>query len=796
MSESAVGTFLLMFLFGGGGIPLGVPPLPEDPVLAKIAPEECLVYFSSAGMAKPDVTSTNHTERLFAEPEIRHLVVGIERVIRAQIKEDKGLTDGDREKLADGLLLAKGLLTRPLALYTAQIKLVPGGAPDIRSGAVISLGEKPEDCTAAVNRLLGALPKTEVKEVTIKGTTFRQVSTGPKGPSITLGAQGKYLYLALGEGEMEALLKRAEEGTSPKWLTELKKKLPVPRVSTVGMVNAEKLVEVLGPLVGPELPRVLKATGLDGVERLEGVAGLDKEGYVSRSLLAVKGEPKGLLKLGQGLSAADLAVIPRDATFAAAGGLDPAKTYKAVMEIVEKIDPKSADEFRRHLGEVEEATGVALMKDVLEPLGHDFCVFDSPSGGGLFTGVTAVVSLKDAKAAAATEEKLIALAEKAWKKEGGGRAPKIEKVKIGKHTIHVLVPPQRDVLVAPSWCIAEKHLVFALYPEAVKAFLARGPGFQSLSTLPEIKKDLGEEGETIGLLYLNSQRLFDLTYPLAPVFYKAVADELGREGISVPPGLVPSAGSVRRHLRPSVTTKRRTSAGIEVVSRQTMPSSVSLSTAPLLAGLLVPAIQKVQEAARRTQSSNNLKQMALAVHGYHDAYNSFPPAYVPSKGGKPLLSWRVLILPYIEQNALYNEFKLDEPWDSEHNKKLIEKMPKVYRSPASKAAPGYTTYLTPRGANTVFPGSKGIRITDVTDGTSNTIMIVEASDKKAVPWTKPDDFEVTEKDPKAGLPGAWQGGFLVAFCDGSVRFIKDTVSPKTLLNLFGRNDGNVIGDDF
>jgi len=277
------------------------------------------------------------------------------------------------------------------------------------------------------------------------------------------------------------------------------------------------------------------------------------------------------------------------------------------------------------------------------------------------------------------------------------------------------------------------------------------------------------------------------------VFSRVAAGQMRRQGIDVPAGLLPSARSIRPHLRPSVTAVRRTRVGIEVVSRQTLPGSLSLSTAPIALGLLVPATQKVREAAGRTQSSNNLKQIGLAMHSYHDAMGSFPPAYRAGRGGKALLSWRVLILPYVEQGELYKEFHLDEPWDSDHNKKLIGRMPKLYRSPASHAAPDKTTYLTVRGPNTAFPGAKGVTFADITDGTSNTIMVVEASDKKAVIWTKPDDLELNEKDPLDGLVGAWPGGFLAALCDGSVRLIKNSVDPKELIGLFIRNDGKPEG---
>jgi hypothetical protein len=287
-----------------------------------------------------------------------------------------------------------------------------------------------------------------------------------------------------------------------------------------------------------------------------------------------------------------------------------------------------------------------------------------------------------------------------------------------------------------------------------------------------------------------------MAYPFFPVFFHVFAAQMRQEGIDVPAGLLPSAGSIRRHLRPSVAAMRHTPAGIEFVSRQTIPGNMGASTVAIQIGLLVPAVQKVREAAARVQSGNNLHQIAIAMHNYLSSNGTFPPAYRAGKDGKALLSWRVLILPYIDQEALYNEFHLDEPWDSEHNKKLIERMPKVYRSPASNAAPGMTNYLTVRGPKTAFPGDKGVKISEITDGTSNTIMAVEVSDNKAVIWTKPDDIEFNEKNPADGLVGLWAQGFQAAFCDGSVRFLPVSIKPQVLLDLFIRDDGHPIPPDF
>jgi len=211
--------------------------------------------------------------------------------------------------------------------------------------------------------------------------------------------------------------------------------------------------------------------------------------------------------------------------------------------------------------------------------------------------------------------------------------------------------------------------------------------------------------------------------------------------------------------------------------------------------LLVPAVQKVREAAGRTQSVNNLKQMALAMHVYHDAKRVFSPAAICDANGKPLLSWRVAILPYIEHNQLYQQFKLDESWDSEHNRKLIAQMPPIYAVPAAPAKPGETHYRVFVGGGAGFDLAKGTRITDITDGTSNTIMIVEAAD--SVPWTKPEELVYDAKKPLPRFGNFYGSGmFLVALFDGSVRTLSGKVTEQSLRAAITRGAGDLAGNDF
>ena len=196
-------------------------------------------------------------------------------------------------------------------------------------------------------------------------------------------------------------------------------------------------------------------------------------------------------------------------------------------------------------------------------------------------------------------------------------------------------------------------------------------------------------------------------------------------------------------------------------------------------------------AAQMRTSINNLKQIGLAFHNYHETFGYFPQAALTDKAGKPLLSWRVAILPFVEQDALYKQFKLDESWDSDHNKPLLARMPKLYAPVRKKSANGDETYYRGfSGEKAFFEPTIKLRIAQIPDGTSNTLMIVEAGE--SVPWSKPDElaFDPSKKLPALG--GMFDGAFHVAFADGSVRKFNKGKQESTLLKLITRNGGEVL----
>jgi prepilin-type processing-associated H-X9-DG protein len=213
-------------------------------------------------------------------------------------------------------------------------------------------------------------------------------------------------------------------------------------------------------------------------------------------------------------------------------------------------------------------------------------------------------------------------------------------------------------------------------------------------------------------------------------------------------------------------------------------------------------IGSIQQAAQRQQSINNLKQMALAMQNYNAMYTSFPSSGIgdplkPEAQRKPNLSWRVAILPLIEEIQLYQQFKFDEPWDGPNNIKLLAKMPKLYKLPGDdKTKPDHTHYQVFVGNGAAFEKTRGYKIPgDFPDGLSNTILIVEA--ENAVPWTKPDDVPFDPSKPIVPLLSTYfNSGCNVALADGSVKTLKRSISETTLKNAIRRNDGQPLGADW
>jgi hypothetical protein len=820
---------LIIVVMGGSplGLPLSLPPLPEDPALSQVAPQECLWYLAWFGCAKPDASSKNHTEQLLAEQDIQRFVSELEVRLRDALK--RGAPQGPRAAQAavlaeEGPNLLKLALTRPTAVFVESAVVGPAGV-DVKGGAVISAGDQAEQVKKSIDRIASAVIPPEAKA---NGKQPGELKLPmPQGaPAVEIAWHNNYLIVGVGDGAVETIRKRFG-GKAPEWLANVRKELAVERPAMVHYLNVQTVLATAVPLAGLQGFKVVNVLGLDRLKYYANVNGLEGAGSVSRSLLAMDGKPRGLLALleGEPLKAAELAAIPKDATLAVTGKFDLDKTLNAIVDLVGQFDPQARQQFQTQMADIDRQVGFSIRDEIFKSLGDTWSVYNSPGEGGLvITGLTAVVPVKDRERLLKAHDKLLSAAPRAPKPQppnpqgGNGnvrtRGAFVADFQYGGRKVHFMNFIGDEVPFAPAWCITDKELIVSPFPQMIKARLSRGTGAGSLADVPEVAQCFQGGRQPRALFYQDTRTIFRLVYPMVHFLAGILCAEWQQHGLDIDVSLLPSMAAIEPHLQPGVTAVYMTQQGLRWEARHTLP--MATGAAPLLvapvaffgiartsvnqsfrpsdeSALFIDLEAVTPEGARQAQSTNNLKQIGLAMHNFADVHKRFPVADGAASDGKPKLSWRVHILPFMEQQALFNEFKLDEPWDSEHNKKLIEKMPPFYQAPGTGVADKHkTNYVTVRGKDTMFPAGKAARFSDIKDGLSNTAMVVEVSDDQAVVWTKPDDFEPDAENPLKGVVGLRRGKFLMLFGDASVQALSESLDKETVRAIYTRAGGEVV----
>jgi prepilin-type processing-associated H-X9-DG protein len=574
----------------------------------------------------------------------------------------------------------------------------------------------------------------------------------------------------------------------------------------------------------PKMPLEAVRLGLGGLKQVEIQWGF-QDGAIVSVLGVVAPQPRqGILALldQPTFTLRSLPPLPAGLSGYTALSLDPLKTYDQIVSVMRNANPPGADQVLAMEQMIRERFGLDIRNDLLPSLGPKLAFYAQPAAAktapnpanamlSQFNGMTLSVQIRDQAAMTRVFDPLMRTINilLQGQKARPNAEPLAFRKQSGRRPSYVLdlsqrgLNPQIAAMFKPTITLGKDQLVFAATTAAADAAInvsSAGPtrrwqaagAFISLARrLPEnlILLNVSDPRDTMPTLI---ESLPALVQQMNTLLASSVGAGAGR-ALRVEPTKVPRAAELKPMLFPASTALIVDRQGARFVVRESIPSISSPATSGVLVGLLLPAVQAAREAARRAQCVNNLKQVGLAMHNYASVHGAFPAPAITDKQGKALLSWRVAILPYLDQKGLYNKFKFDEPWDSPHNKPLLMEMPSTFLCPSrATVEPFTTTYQVFTGRGALFEEGKGTKVADVTDGTTNTIMAVEAD--RAVSWTKPDELPFDPAAPPSffGAGSKHPGGFNVLFADGSVRFIKIAISALTFRALITRAGGEVV----
>ena len=825
--------FLLVFvlgMFASGTVAIGQDTTLSSKI-SSAAPETCLSWYQWSNPYRADADSENRVDRMMAEPEVNKFcknftdklgqlpAILIPADAPAEIRNAAAVLG---PQLVDGLFRKQG------CFFIESLDLAEGQEPkNLKIGLVVEVGDDVNKTLKSIEALL-KLAGAPMEPIDVGGQNGIKIAVPPGGPvnGIILVQQDGYLLAATGTEMVQEVATRIKAGQVADWLSQLQADQEYVRTSAVGTIDVAALRKQLMPLIRSEAEgtpegqakamSAVKALGLDNLESVEFSGGFAKIDFAQQFKLKFDGTPGGIFGIigGKGLTAEDIAHFPSDSFFAVAMSVDSKKILKEFTNILIQLDPNSAQEISGGFIQFQSATGIDLKK-LIGNFGPTITLHNGHDDG-LLTGVQLRTALEDPKWFEQTVDDLMAFAVRAT------RTPaKIDSFEQNGKTVKSLHFNGAPIPVEPSWFVDGDQMTLALFPSVLgsatnpelAAPLIKEPSF---APYLELIEQSSNDGKTIGFSYGESKLAYQMMYGYA-CLGTAMARNVEWSDFGMPWDeeqteklrahmlelQLPSFRSIGKHLTPEVAIIRREKDAIVFESHSMMANAnLTVALPGVAVGMLLPAVQAVRGAARRTASMNNLRQAALAALNYESTFQKFPSGDGPVKEGGPPVSWRVKVLPYLEHQNLHDMYNFDEPWDSENNLKVAKRMPEGFRNPASNAPEGHTVYRGVGGTSGVMgvgaDGESASReFAQLVDGSSNTILFLEVPDEMAVPWTKPDGGIDPDNTKPWQLLGNHPGGFNTAFCDGSVFFISEYVDAETFQSLLKFDDGNIINrDDF
>ena len=639
-----------------------------------------------------------------------------------------------------------------------------------------------EGCS--IEQLLDIMgPTYKYKEIKI-GEDVVHEATGANA-TLAIGFHGDHLIMAMTKEMWEKVAKRIDAGQrAPEWARKLFENQPIGRLSNFGYANVAKLKERLASSEDPSLIEAVTVIDRLGVESLQIKQGTDEVSNIS--IIQVVGDKTGLLSAIETapLTVDQLKQFPNDSTVALGMKLSP----ENILKLVQKFFPGQPIGELKPIENFEREFGFNLKTDILDQLEGDLRGFSS--GSIIKPLLVGVVGIKDPSAFQPTFAAINDRIDQQVTDSGGEF---VEKTGRDGITVYGVKNPYGTSVY---WAFHESELLFGSNNRAIGSFIRKRANRESsLVDQPLIAEILksppaGSLGP-VAFQVTDMNQILEALLPMAGLALNFIPPDAG---IDISADDIPSP-EVLVGLRPNSMVGFKSADGLTMISRYDSPVSLESSYGVLI-GMLLPAVQQVREAARRTQTLNNLRQLALAAHNFESVNQRFPAAFSVDEDGTPLLSWRVHLLPYIEQQELYEQFNLDEPWDSPNNIKLLDQMPDLFKSLSVSIPDGHTMLLAPVTEASIFSqtpenGRLGAGVGEITDGMFNTMMILQGGAKNAVPWTSPQDLntkDLSDTNFNTGHPGT----FCAALGDGSTRSVSTSMDVDELVGGCVMNDGKSI----
>jgi hypothetical protein len=518
----------------------------------------------------------NRLERVLADVEFRQL----SKVLWKQLDDGiKKLTERDKSPEAGALagLVTQGarqLIRGPGAIYLADLKLQPNGI-DIDAGLMLGVGETGPSLVKRIDQFLAAIVRAPPAVVQIDGVTFHQALLGPRIPSLTWGLHRGYLLFGVGDTAIANSVQRTKT-PAPQWLTQVTRQLPVEKRSTLAYVNLKAgLKLLLASVPDPDVPRIIKVSGLENLTHLATVSGFDGEETVARSVLGIDGKRTGFFAVAgnRQLERKDLQRIPANAVVAIALRLDAGESVNRIVETLAQIEPRAAREFEKGFQEIaRELEGYDVRRELFPALGDLWTAYATINNGSFVTGWVFSVRLKDRVAAErGLQQVMDGFRRKSEREQQRGRAAALRKMTFAGEQIHYLAIPDDDILVTPAWCLRKDELVVSLFPQALKSYLKHDAAAKSLDAVPQVAKLFQAGRSPTVVVYTDTRELFKWAYPLTQVGMHVVLAQLQRGGVEIDSSILPTAGSIAPHLGSAVTAWYLQEDGVYVDRRQSVP---------------------------------------------------------------------------------------------------------------------------------------------------------------------------------------------------------------------------------